>query len=226
MKKLLVVILTVVLLATPLLASAGSFNTHNPTAFISMQFQCGCKGYGTGVMVGRYGLLTAGQNLHCKYHGKGLKSCIFLFGAKSQYVGNKKYYNGFTYHYWDTFETGYNAEWDVGFVIFKYAVGDNTGWYNMRVCSDSELEDAPVRIMNYNTSGHFGESSAVISGVSNLQLTCDGVLSGGEGGPVCLWENDMPYIVGIYTDSSNGTITARRFTQQIYDDLKAGGAFD
>lgn len=223
MKRLLVLLLAVILLVPAVSASAADFDKRTPSAYMSMEFQCGCKSSGTGVMIGRYGLLTAGHNLYCRYHGKGLKSCIFLFGATSTYVGKRKYYNGFRYVVYDTFRNGYSPDHDIGYVIFKYDVGKNTGWYGSRVASDSELKNAAAHIVHYNSSGRFNDIMTTLKVNSGNLLTCNDYPNSNTGGPVYLWQNDMPYVVGVLT-ARDGYI--RRFTQQIYNDMRNDGAFD
>lgn len=226
MKRFLVLLLALILVIPPMTASAG-FNKHLPTALMTMEFQCGCKSKGCGVMIGRYGLLTAGHNLYCRYHGQGLKSCTFLFGATSAYVGKRKYYNGFTYVVYDTFKKGYKPDHDIGYVIFKYDVGKNTGWYNPRVATDKELNNKGAHIAYYNNSYRFGDDFMTKLTVKNSALLELSEYPSGEcAGPVFLWDNDAAYVVGVVSAKSDGTVYARRLTQQVYDDMRNDGAFD
>ena len=223
MKRFLVLILALILVIPPMTASAG-FDKHRPTALMTIEFNCGCKQKGCGVMIGKYGLLTAAHNLHCRFHGKGLKSCTFLFGATSAYVGKRKYYNGFTYVWYDDFSKGYSPDNDIGFVIFKYDVGKNTGWYGYRIASDYELDGKTGHIAYYNSSCRFGDDfMAKISVNSSLLLSLSDFPSVETAGPVFIWENDMPYVVGVMTSTSG---KARRLTQQVYDDMRSYGCFD
>lgn len=221
----LVVLLSVSFLIPPTTASAD-FNQQKPLALMVMKFTCGCQGYGSGVAIGPFGLLTAGHNLYCKHHGKGLKSCKFLFGATSQYHGKKEYYNGFRYTVYDTFKNGYSNEWDIGFVIFKYNLGSMVGTYPRLIASDSDLNDKVGHIVGYNSSYRFTNLMSKLKVESSRVISFTEAPSLGEGGPVYLWRDEAPYVVAVYTNYSNGKYYGRRFTQDIYNDMKAEGAFD
>ena len=98
MKKrmLALLLLLALVIALPLQSVADSFDPHRATAYMTIKFECGCTRYGTGAMIGRYGLVTAGHNLYCSTHASPLKTCDFLFGAKSPNSGRYRYSGNFT----------------------------------------------------------------------------------------------------------------------------------
>ena len=143
----------VLVLAVPLCSLADSFDPHRAMAFMVIKFDCGCSRYGTGSMIGRYGLVTAGHNLYCPTHGKGLKSCDFIFGAKSPNSGRYKYNGTFSYYVYDTFRNGYSSKDDIGYVIFDKPVGDSTGWFGYWAASDDDMNMEFTNVYLYSNKG-------------------------------------------------------------------------
>lgn len=141
MIKRMTALLLAVLLLLPLAAFADNFDLHHPVAYLDARFTCGCQRGGTGTMVGRYGLITAAHNLYCPEHGKPLKTCDFYFGAVSRNSCWYRYDGRFNYTVYDTFQNGYRAENDIGFVIFETPVGNETGWYACMVGTDHDLHE-------------------------------------------------------------------------------------
>lgn len=229
MKKLIGLFMTLVLMITFILwvfpVSADSFDAHHATAYMDIKFECGCTAYGTGAMIGRYGLITAGHNLYCHLHGKPLKTCSFLFGAKSPNSGKYKYNGNFTFWSYDTFSSGYSSTYDIGYVIFPKPVGNSTGWYGYQVGSDYDLNMEYVNVYNYSDRARLQTLYTVQYVQDSNRVSMDDYISYSEGGPIFFGSDYR--VIGVYTShSSSGKGIGRRLTNQIINDMKADGAFN
>lgn len=230
MKKLFALTIALLLLSLPLAAIAGSFNSHHPVAYMDIRFTCGCQRGGTGTMVGRYGLLTAGHNLYCHVHGKPLKTCDFYFGAVSKNSCYYRYNGKFNYTVFDTFQNGYSASNDIGFVIFPTPVGNETGWYACMVGSDHDLNEEFFNVSTYDNNRKLDSFYDIQYVYNENLLYWSGWLSGGEGGPVFFSQGedyDYPTVTAVYIshdDDSYGY--GRRLTQDVFNAMKNAGAFN
>ena len=237
MKRMLLLLLVLVTLIAPLTAQAGEFKPERATAYMDIRFECGCQRSGTGAMISRRGLLTAAHNLYCHTHAKPLKTCNFYFGATSKSKCFYQYKGKFQFTVYDTFKNGYNAQNDIGYVVFESNVGEKTGWFGTHVYSDAQINGGIFHIYSYNGNRKWQWSISdpydVENRVVNNWLICLPVpIDGAAGGPVVSlpWdENDDSYgpVVGVYTSKdSSGRAYARRLTQDIFNDMKAAGVFN
>ena len=229
MKRMLALFTCLLLLAAPLVSRAATFDEAHAIAYMESSFTCGCSRGGSGVMVGRYGLLTAAHNLYCHEHAKPLKYCNFYFGAKSAGSCWYKYTGKFNYRVYDTFANGYNSRNDIGYVIFDTPVGNETGWFGCRVGSDSYLNEEFTIVSSYDSKRHLQSLFEIQYVYDSYQLYWSGWLSGSEGGPVYFWEECMEYpeVVAVYTSrDNNGNGYGRRLTQNVFNDMRAEGAFN
>ena len=229
MKRIVALLLGFLLLIEAFPATAGSFDSHKATAFMDIAFECGCTRTGTGAMIGRRGLITCGHNLYCHEHGKGLKYCNFLFGAKSPNSGQKRYNGKFTYWSKGTFEYAYEAIDDIGYVIFNNAIGDSTGWFGWMTGPDDDLNMEFTNVDYYTNKGRFENIYTFQYVESSYLLSLDECPpSGGDGAPVFMTDEsgDEYYVVGVYLSGNNGKGYARRLTKDIIDSMRANGAFN
>lgn len=227
MKRISVLFLVLILLFCMHSATAASFDPHRATAYMDIQFECGCRRSGTGAMVGRYGLITCAHNLCCFEHCKWYKSITFVFGAKSASSGRKKVSSGFDAWAYDTFADGYKSENDIGYVIFHKPVGDSTGWFATQVASDRELDFTFVRVYHYN-KGRYATIDQLMNVMSDQQCVIDSYPAGGDGAPVAVVTSGDDYytVTGVYTNhSSAGEGFVRRLTNKVFNDMKSDGAF-
>ena len=231
MRRKIVLVLVLFCLLIPQMTIAAAFDEHRATAFMNITFECGCKTTGTGAMVGRRGLITAGHNLFCQFHGRKLKKVSFLFGAKSTSSGAYRYNGGYKFWAYDTFQNGYDSRYDIGYVVFDKAVGNSTGWFACRAGSDSYLNEEFSNVLNYSVKGK-PENYFVVQYVANSQeIYFDGFIGyeAGEGGPVYFTHEGLEYpeVVAVYTHfDPSGNSVARRITNNIIEDMRADGAFD
>ena len=229
MKKLIALFIAFMLLTLPLASLADSFNPHYAIAYMDTRFTCGCQRGGTGTMVGRYGLLTAAHNLYCPEHGKPLKTCDFYFGAVSANSCWYRYEGKFSYTVYDTFQNGYSSANDIGYVIFQSPVGNTTGWFACMVGSDHDLHEEFAHVYSYNSHRKLDYRFIIQYKADATQLYWEDWISGTDGGPV-FFDNedfDFPTLTAVYTShDSQGNGYGRRLTQDVFNGMKAAGAFD
>lgn len=222
MKRMLTLMAALLLFLLPLTASADH---EHAVAYIDSRFNCGCSRRGTGAMIGRYGLITAGHNLYCSKHGESLKSCDFYFGAESYSSCWYEYNGSFSYRVYDTFKNGYRSYNDIGYVIFDTAVGDRTGWFGWMITEDYELDGEITHEMSYDSKRNLSESVRVVHVDDGREIHWAGWSSGTEGGPIFF--DYGSYVVAVYTCHDKGENGyGRRLTQNIIKDMRADGAFD
>lgn len=231
MKKRFLALLVLILMIFSVGAQASSDVNIHTLAFMDIKFNCGCTRYGTGTMIGRYGLITAAHNLYCPEHGQNLKSCSFAFGSKSLRSAWYRYTGRFSYTVYDTFRNGYKSENDIGYVIFDSPVGNETGWQDYIVGTDFDLNWEFTHVYTYDNKaklGYLGLGQEDV--ISSTEVKLEGYLSGAEGGPVTVNYGDGDYpdylIVAVYTShDSSGNGYGRRITQNVINDMRADGAF-
>lgn len=229
-KRFVLLVLTLALFLSPLTVEAAQFNRERATAYMDIRFECGCHRGGTGAMVGRRCLLTAGHNLYCHTHGKPLKTCDFRFGPTSTSKCYYQYKGKFQFWVYDTFQYGYNSQNDIGYVIFESNVGDKTGWFATQVPSAYLIENNAFFFHAYSSKlklNRLGELPYMVDNIG-LEIWIPNHIDGYSGGPVTLAveDNEIPPVVGVYTSTAGDNKTyARLLTQDVFMDMKENGAF-
>lgn len=230
-KRILLLMMTLMLFLSPLTAQAASFNRERATAYMNITFQCGCRRGGTGAMVSRKALLTAGHNLYCHKHGKPLKNCTFSFGCTSKTKCAYQYKGKFRFWVYDTFQGGYNSQNDIGYVIFNENVGDKTGWFATQVPSRQLIENNAFFFHAYDSNlklQRLGELPYMVDNI-DLEIWIPNFITGMSGGPVTLAveDHEIPPVVGVYTSTNNYNKSyARLLTDDVFMDMKENGAFN
>ncbi len=225
MKRLTLVMLLLILILPSYAAVAGGLSTYpeKSIAYMDISFECGCSRIGTGTMICRDGLITAGHNLICKDHCQTADRIEFYFG----YVSSDDYYYHYSghFHYWylDSFTHGYHSKNDIGYVLFDEDVGDETGWMGWWYGPDREFEGETCAISAYSSDGDLTEYSAQITVDSKLQfiLNQEKLPYGGEGAPVFVYHNGTPSVIAVYNSSTSYYCIGRRLTKDLVNDMKA-----
>ena len=233
-KLMALTLAALLLLSLPLHSLAASFSYEKAICLMTVQFQCGCSRYGTGAMIGRRGLITAGHNLVCLNHSRALKSCTFLFGAKSANSGTFKITvkngKGYTARWYDSFSGGYSSSDDIGFVVFEKPVGDSTGWFGWWAGSDYDMNEEFMNTFDYDGRGRLKDLFTVQYVLDSKRLYWDGHLWDTQGGPVVFDQEgmDWPQVVAVSTtyDTSKNRGYGRRITMNVINDMRAMGAFN
>lgn len=227
-KRFTAVLLALVLAILPVVSMANQFDPSHALAYMSGKFTCGCSFYGTGAMIGRRGLITAGSCLYCYKHGKPLQYCNFLFGARNPNSGWYRYDGKFTYRVYDTFSNGYDSANDIGYVVFNSPVGDETGWFGWQVGSDWYLDQEYTHMVTLDENAKECFANGVQYVINDKQIKWSGYPYGAaEGGPVFFDNEDTEYqVVAVYTShDSSGNGIGRRLTSDVINDMTNDGAF-
>lgn len=151
---------------------------------------------GSGCMIGRRLLLTAG---HVLYHNDGKDKCIGVDVYPAQlryytpwgpYKATKVFING------DYQKNSYTAD-DWGFVILDEYVGDWTGWLDLQNCSDVKMLGSNVSVIGYpqgkdneRISMWRSDGRVVKETDGELRYDCD-TTGGCSGGPVINSDNKI-----------------------------------
>ena len=231
-RKLLALVTVTVLLITAFPMESHALTStqvkkfpFSAVAYMEIEYKCGCTRRGTGAMISRYGLITAGHNVLCSKHNQTAKYIDFWFGyfSKSDYL--YRYDGSAEFTYYCDFSGGYNSRNDIAFIIFKKDVGEYTGWFGYRTYSNaSSLAGASIRAMGYNVRTLKQTTGKLVSLNQNELTFTKHVDMDSEGGPVYVVEGGEHYLVGIYTSSTSSDWYMRRLTANIVDDMKAKGA--
>ncbi len=225
-KRLMALVLAAVMLCCPLVSRAATFDPNHALAYMDIRFSCGCTRGGTGAMIGRYGMITAGHNLYCPKHGKPLKYCDFYFGSQTPCCSWYHHTGKFSYWTYDTFRSGYNSENDIGYIVFNTPVGDTTGWFGCWSGSDRDLDWEYMDVYNYDGNHHIRTLFSVEKVYSSRELYWEGNLSGTDGGPVVMNLDGNLCVVAVYTShDSRGNGYGRRLTGDVLRDMRSDGAF-
>jgi len=207
-RTLILFCLSVILIPFVLPGSAIALDKSEKTAvaYMDISFKCGCHREGTGTMIAVNGMLTAGHNLVCHTHSKGIEDCTFYFNRN----GNSyfyKYNGSFSYCSYDDFSSGYSSINDIGYIVFPKDIGKTTGWYASRVESDSDLIDEVCYILGYN-GPYLAFDRGRVDVESSKQISWHMSTSykgASEGGPVYYGYEGLvyPVLVAVYTSFSD-----------------------
>ena len=229
MKKALSLLAALILLmpAFPKTGSAATRNQmpYSAVAYMEIEYACGCRRAGTGTMVSKYALLTAGHNLLCSDHNKKAKTIDFWFGYTSKSDYHYRYNGNFTYTYYCSFANGYSSADDIGYVIFKKNVGQYTGWFGTRwYSSANSLSGLSVKSVGFS-GGTMKTAAGKLTVQNSKQVSFPrGGSLGAEGGPVYYRDGSVYRLVAVYTSYTSSNYIARRLTEGIFNDMKADGA--
>lgn len=225
---LLCLIVCLLLSCLPSAALAGNGITEFPQstmAYMDIKFKCGCTRIGTGAMICKNGLITAGHNLLCSKHNKSASSIVFYFGYKSKNNYLYRYSGSCNFWYFCDFSDGYNSENDFGYVRFPSNVGDRTGWMGLQVYGDSDLNGAKCFIGAYKSDGSLliYQSTMNVKGTKELTINRSEIAYGGEGGPIYILRGAgrNAAVVGVYTSHSTtqSTCTGVRLTSKLFNEM-------
>ncbi len=113
-------------------------------------FTCGCQSTGTGFLVGRYDVVTAGHCLTCTKHGTDVKYMDMYFGLKNNRNYSYKYsVSGTTSRGNTWYNDNYNIQGDYGMIRIDKPLGDRFGWFGRKYLSDSNIEGQYCEVAGY-----------------------------------------------------------------------------
>ena len=196
-------------------------------AFIESTFSCGCTGTSFGTMVGPRGMVVQSEALYCPEHGTAFTGVVFHFG-KGKGVSQLDYEGDFSFKAYETFEGGFSAKNNIGYVLFPSAIGNTTGWYSCRVYSDEGLNGSSATVRSADDNWKTVDIPVTLAVRSEKQLAVPSSEYFYTGVPLFITvEGEEPVLVGIECASSRDGSTElfRRITERVYSDMEKAGVF-
>ena len=182
---------------------------------------------GTGWLVNRRLLLTAGHCVYMADHGGWVQQIEVIPGRQGDtFPSGSCIATAFrSVHGWIDDN---NRDYDYGAIILgeDCRYGDTLGWLGYQVRTNDNLENLTVNISGYPGDKPAGTQwflSGAIKSVSDLTFEYDIDTAGGQSGaPVWVMLNDgNRYGVGIHTNGATGGNSATRITQEVFDNVTA-----
>jgi V8-like Glu-specific endopeptidase len=182
---------------------------------------------GTGWLVNRRLLLTAGHCVYMADHGGWVQQIEVIPGRQGDTFpsGSCVATNFRSVHGW--IDDG-NRDYDYGAIILgeDCRYGDTLGWFGYQVRSDGDLQNLTVNISGYPGDKPAGTQwflSGTIKSVNDRTFEYDIDTAGGQSGaPVWAMLSDgSRYAVGVHTNGATGGNSATRITQEVFDNVTA-----
>ncbi|MBR2571449.1 MAG: trypsin-like serine protease [Clostridia bacterium] len=189
---------------------------YSAIALLETKYECGCGYFGaTGFMVTEDTLLTAAHCIVCTQHGKWAKKITFYFGYKSKKNSLYKYKPKWQAWVGTTFPGGtYSSEDDWAIINLNRKIGDKTGWFGMRWCSNDELMGHSFCMAGFGGEPKLSYAWGEITNVWDKQIGFNNdTLPGNSGSPIF---DDGYYAVGIATSGSD----TENYGQRLRDDIR------
>ena len=187
---------------------------YSAIAYMDVSGECGCNWRATGFMVTREALMTAAHCVVCTKHAKWAKKITFYFGYKSRKNYLYRYKSGWYAWVGTTFpDKKYSSIDDWAIVRLDKKVGDKTGWFGMRWCSDDELKGHTFCIAGFGGEPKLRYSWGEITNVWEKQIehTID-ILPGSSGSPIF---DENNYAVGIETSGADSANYGQRLRYEL-----------
>lgn len=123
---------------------------YSAIAYLCLWYECGHSASGSGFMVGRYGMVTAGHCVVCSQDGADLESMVAYFGYRSNKNYAYKFAGGYTYWWSSNYDyTANSLDWDYAYFLLDEPVGATVGSFGISARSDKNLDMTLVEIAGY-----------------------------------------------------------------------------
>jgi glutamyl endopeptidase len=182
---------------------------------------------GTGWLVNRRVLLTAGHCVYMADHGGWVQQIEVIPGRA-----------GDTFTYGSSISTAFRSvngwitnsdrNYDYGAILLPEdsPFGDQVGWFGYQVRNDDDLKTLTVNLSGYPGDKPMGTQWFLSGGIKEVGSTIfdyDIDTAGGQSGaPVWITLDDgIRYGVGVHTNGSLNGNSATRITQEVFDNVTA-----
>ena len=200
---------------------------YSAIAYLVLEFECGHGGEGSGFMVGRYGMMTAGHCVVCGVDGAQLSSMVAYFGYRNSKNYAYRYAGNFDF-WWDgryDYTSNDSLNWDYAFFKLDQPVGDTTGTFGVVAKSDRNLDMNLVQVAGYRDGLLKTDFDyAHIDGEYVISYQNDSV-PGNSGCPVFDSNNNVVAIHVAGSDSLQLNF-GRRITSSLCDAMRKYGVID
>jgi protease YdgD len=189
------------------------------------QVQIDDSGHCTGALVGRDMILT---NAHCIWKEGQRKNITFAPNYRNGQ--SPETVRGILY-WWGTDNPDKNRGADWAIIRLERPIGDRYGWFGYQALNYQELQGKKVTYVGYSTFGDEKRQEFINGKTAQAHIGClirdvyanDGVIhtdcdngQGGSGGPIFIWQNNQPIIVGInaaeYREESQASFFTQNYT--------------
>lgn len=195
---------------------------YSAIAYIEFRGKCGCDWTGSGFMISKNAMATAGHCLVCKEHNQWVDYMTMYFGYKNAKNYTYRYADPTTYWRNSSYQNGnYPTTEDYAYIKLEKNVGDKVGWFGVRHSTAPSYETFSVSGYRH---GVLKTSYGTITqeGDKLYKYTID-TEPGYSGCPV--YDSEY-YAVGINICHDSSANYARRFTSNLVSEMYSDGIFD
>lgn len=176
----------------------------------------------TGALIARDLVLT---NAHCIWGNGQRRNITFAPNYRS---GQSPETARGVFYWWGTSNADQDRRADWAIIRLERPIGDRYGWFGWQPLNYQELQDRTVSYVGYSTFGDETVAEFIGGETAQVHIGCQvrdvypdqGLIHtdcdngrGGSGGPIFIWQNNQPIIVGINAAEFRGGSQVSFFTR-------------
>ena len=211
-------------------------NSVDETAFpyraiadLDITFSCGGTTHGTGFLISKNCMLTAGHCLVCNDCGADATQVICTFGRQS---ANSYWYcivatpdDEVFYHH--PSYTGSQMNYDYGYIVFNLNVGNSLGWFGIAALNDTSLTSQDITVSGYKDQIIYTANGSVTS-VTSTRISHSASTNAGQSGSPIYGSSGtyQNYAFGIHTHGTSTSVpynSGWRITSSFISELRGLG---